>query len=155
MTTRDTETPDDPQRRITDVDELSRVVWGYFGQKNHDFTYDSEKRQVTLVLYDAIVFKCGLGDEGDHGSSFGWIEQGNSDFTQSVFGRSLMRTPNKASIEDALRLVDAWARLVLPDRYLAVYDDIFDTRASEKPARVFAGKRGRGVVGHVNEDPGW
>ena len=101
------------------VIELYRLVESYYGYKIHMRCYNSEKNEVTGILYDAFVLKCELDER--YGCFGAGIVVGNRVNICEFLGKECSLNSDEKSIKESLDKIDEYCRLRLPDKYLDAY----------------------------------
>lgn len=97
--------------------ELFRLIQGHFGPELTSALPYTDSNSVHCVLYDAVVFSCGLDPStGAFGAA---IHLPNGEAVTSVFGELIARDRAPEAVARSLDLIHEYARLILPDAYLA------------------------------------
>lgn len=102
------------------VEELYKLVIGYFGYKATSPYYNSELKEVTCTLYESFVFSCNVNDR--YGMFGGGIRTSNDEYITTFLGKKLSLNSDEVSIRNSLKIVDDYCRLRLPDKFLQAYD---------------------------------
>lgn len=101
--------------------DVSRVVRKHLGQKVTRVSLQ-EDGSVAFVLYEAFAF--GVYPD-DYGSGNNWgigLKVGGDVVLSTLLGRRLTILTFQSQIEEALDVVERYARLRLGEEYLAAYD---------------------------------
>lgn len=107
---------------ITDVTDLYRKAQAFFGSRGKCLSIDSDDGSVELLMYGTEVFHLNMPEWHFTSLSFQY-EVSSSIRTQQFFGDSLSAVENrKEDVERAFSVIENFARLHLPDKYLAMYD---------------------------------
>ncbi|MFD1739553.1 hypothetical protein ACFSCX_24020 [Bacillus salitolerans] len=108
-----------------DIRDLLKIIESFFGKKAKQYMIESEKREISCLLYDSFQFKCGF--EGQYGNFNGGIIVGDSYVVTKFFGEFLSLNNDEESIIKSLEKVDQYCRLRLPDKFLNAYEEAYLT----------------------------
>lgn len=97
--------------------ELFRLINGHFGPELTSSLAIASANSVRGVLYDAVVFSCGLDPAtGAFGAA---ILLADGEAVTSVFGELIARDRAPEAVARSLDLIHEYARLILSESYLA------------------------------------
>ena len=105
------------------INELYSFIEEYYDYKCQMIGINSEKDEVNLILYDSFSITCGFDEHG----SFGAILNLPNNIATTYFlgfDCSLIEN-NEKSIKDALKKIDSYCQLRLPDKFLKKYDKVY------------------------------
>jgi len=114
------------------VNEFVRLTWSVFDSRVAVLSVSPSIQQVVFLLYDAFAFTASV-DESD-GSFSVVMVLGESELQLGSFlGHSTTQLVGEAQILEALRTIDVYCRLRLPDAYLVAFDEaILRTKARQR-----------------------
>ena len=101
------------------VDKLYDLIEDFFGYKCHMRGMDSEKKEVSCILYDSFWLKCSLDDQ--YGRFGAGLEIGKEGVITDFLGKHCSLNSDERSIRESLKQVDDYCRLRLPDKFLDAY----------------------------------
>lgn len=112
------------------VDDLYNLVEDFFGYRCNMIGINSEKKEVSCILYDSFFLECDLNDEHDR---FGaGICFGEQKYTITEFlGKRCSLNSDEESIKESLKIIDDYCRLRLPDKFLEAYYKAYVTNQYE------------------------
>jgi hypothetical protein len=107
---------------ISDIRDLYRKARAYFQGRGGPTSINSDDETVCLILYGVKEFRLAMPDW--HWTSLAFqYRVSEHRFTQEFLGTSLTFVENKKEeIETAFDVLDRFARLQLPDKYLDAWD---------------------------------
>lgn len=105
------------------LDELYVYLRKFFGYKAEVLAQRDDKQEIDIILYDSFFINCGFDERGSFGAG---LCLPNNVITTSFCGYccSLVEN-NEQSIEFALKKIDEYCHLRLPDKYLEMYDKVY------------------------------
>ena len=107
---------------VTDIRDFRVKANTYFATRGRSRSFDSEKGTAKLLLYGTEVFYLGMPTSQREGLSFQY-EVSSTTRTHDFFGVRLGSVENtRQDVERAFDVIDRFARLHLPDKYLAAWD---------------------------------
>lgn len=108
---------------ILDLEDFYRKSDDYFGSRGSAQSMSPKNGTVQLLLYGSEVFYLGLPNNPREGVTFQY-EVAASIRTQDFFGVRLSAVENtRDDVERAFDVIDNFARLHLPDKYLRAWDE--------------------------------
>jgi hypothetical protein len=107
---------------VSDLEDFYRKANEYFVLRGRIHSMSPTNATVKLVLYGTEVFYLGMPDSPREGISFQY-EVSATTRSQDFLGVRLSAVENtRESIERAFEVIDRFARLHLPDKYLEAWD---------------------------------
>ncbi|MFK3835313.1 hypothetical protein [Microbacterium sp. NPDC087868] len=107
---------------ILDLKDFYRKANEYFGSRGRVRSMNSADGKVKLLLYGVDVFYLGLPNNPRAGITFQY-EVSATTRTQDFFGVRLSAVENtQEDVERAFDVIDNFARLHLPDKYLEAWE---------------------------------
>lgn len=107
------------EEKVT-LNELYYLVLEFFGDRVSKPYINSERQEMTCILYDSFVFKCEIDNR--YGTFGGGILLDSSHVVTRFFGEQISLNSDKISILNSLKIIDDYCRLRLPDKFLEKYD---------------------------------
>ncbi|MFK3835311.1 hypothetical protein [Microbacterium sp. NPDC087868] len=108
---------------MSDIRHFRRKANDYFGSRGRSRSYNSEDKTAKLVLYGTEVFYLGMPKSPREGITFQY-EVSVTTRSQNFFGVRLSAVENtREDVERAFDVIDNFARLRLPDKYLRAWDE--------------------------------
>lgn len=108
---------------VRDIQDLRRKANVYFEGRGKSRSINSEEGTAKLILYEVEVFYLGMPITIREGITF-QHEVSASTRTQDFFGVKLSAVENtREDVERAFDVIDNFARLHLPDKYLQAWDN--------------------------------
>ncbi len=106
---------------VTDIRDFRVKANEYFSARGRSRSFSSEERTAKLILYGTEVFYLGMPTSEREGLSFQY-EVSSTTRTHEFFGARLGSVQNaKPEVERAFEIIDNFARLHLPDKYLEAW----------------------------------
>ena len=109
-----------------DVDSLYKLVRDFYGFKCRMRGVNSEKKEISCMLYDSFILICSLGER--YGSFSAGIELGKESIITDFLGKYCLLNSDDHSIKESLQLIDDYCRLRLPDKFLEEYHKVYAHR---------------------------
>lgn len=100
-------------------EELPGLVHEHFGAKVDVISADDATGDVTFVLYESFVFKCGI--DSRYGR-FGLVMLLGGIAVRTFFGKRVTMENDEVSIRASLGDIDRFCRLKLPDAFLVEFE---------------------------------
>lgn len=104
------------------VNELYLLVESFFNYRCRDVQLNSEKKEITCILYDSFLFKCSVGDRYETFGAGLHIGQG---ILITLLGKRSSLNNDRESIRKSLQIFDDYCKLRLPDKFLDAYDKAY------------------------------
>jgi hypothetical protein len=117
-----------------DFSGLRSFLRSELGSRMSIQTVSPSTQDIVFVLYDAFVFKAGIGERHN---SFGVIMllPGKASI-RTFIGQDTTLCTGKDDARNALRAIDDYCRLRLPDKYLEAFDaTVVRSSALDKPSK--------------------
>lgn len=110
--------------KINKLEDLYNLVRDFFEYKCKMIGIDSEKMEVSAILYDSLFLKCNINDR--YGRFGAGVCFGEQEYTITEFlGERCSLNSDDESIKQSLQIIDDYCRLRLPDKFLDAYDKAY------------------------------
>jgi len=113
---------------ITTLRELRSAVEEYYGGKarylaTRPSENEPERGHVRFLLYEALHFHFVILDPPYSSLGVSRLVDGEVPVSDFILGDLSFVENVESDLVEALRIVDQYCRLLLPDKYLAIFDD--------------------------------
>jgi|SRR5699024_5422656 len=102
------------------IKDIYSLALNYFENKITNPMLNSEKREMSFVLYDSFTFK--LSVEKRYGIFEAGLVLHSTQVLLELLGEPLAINNDKNSIIQTFSKIDHYCRLRLPDKFIAAYD---------------------------------
>lgn len=119
------------------LDQIYDFLEKYYGYKASLLLQWNGKKEIDFILYDSFSITCGFDEYGAFKARINLPDN----FTTSYFVAfsCFLVENNEKDISCVLKKIDEYCRLLLPDKFLKVYDKIY----KRKGHYIFPGKNRR------------
>ena len=112
---------------ISNLRDFRDATEDYFGGKARYLATaasenDPSRGYVRFLLYEALHFRFIIGDPPYNGLGISRQIDGNASISQFALGDLTLIGNDKMSVLNAFDIIDTYCRLLLPDKYLKLFD---------------------------------
>lgn len=102
------------------LEEMYGLMLAFFKHKATNQYINTDKQEITVILYSSFLFKFGLDDRYNFFKGGIFIDENHC--VNNFFGEKISINSDESSIINNFKLVDKYCRLRLPDKFLEEYD---------------------------------
>lgn len=108
------------------LDELYDFIKIYYGYKAQVLGKRDDEQEIDLILYGSFSITCGLDEHASFGATINLPKKLATTYFVG-FDCSLIEN-NEKDISHALKKIDEYCRLRLPDKFLKMYDKVYKNK---------------------------